>query len=303
MSQAIEQNNQLCEQSQRLLDGPLKHARAAALALALVPVAVVSATAVSDVSCPSAGICGIVFSDTNGNGVQDAGEPAFEGATVSVVGATCPDPLNPGPGDICPVETDSSGFYYFPLPPGTYEISVQIPNDTQASPSNVGDDRYDSDGVSDGGGNSVASVTLNSSNNNTSSTTDFGFTTSGFTNPGTGTPGYWKNHPEAWPVASITIGGVTYTKAQAIAILGTPVTKDKTYTMFASLVSALLNVTIGNDSTCVSDAISKGQEWMTKYGPAGSGVAASSYAWKVGEPVHRLMDNYNNGMLCAPHRE
>ena len=42
---------------------------------------------------------------------------------------------------------------------------------------------------------------------------------------------------------------------------------------------------------------------MGTYGPVGSKVAASSYAWKVGEPLHRLMDNYNNGMLCAPHRD
>ena len=44
---------------------------------------------------------------------------------------------------------------------------------------------------------------------------------------------------------------------------------------------------------------------MAKYGPVAidKAVAASSYAWKVGEPIHRQMDNYNNGMLCAPHRE
>ena len=69
--------------------------------------------------------------------------------------------------------------------------------------------------------------------------------------------------------------------------------------MFASLVSAMLNVQVGNDST----AIGAGNAWMAAYGPAGKGVAASSYAWKIGEPVHRQMDNYNNGMLCAPHRD
>ena len=82
-----------------------------------------------------------------------------------------------------------------------------------------------------------------------------------------------------------------YTKAQAIAILGTPVTKDKTYTMFSSLVPAMLNVAIGNDTTCVTKAIEDGNAWMatSAYGPVGRGVAASSYAWKVGEPLHRQM--------------
>lgn len=81
--------------------------------------------------------------------------------------------------------------------------------------------------------------------------TDFGFTQSAVTNPGTGTPGYWKNHPEAWPVQTITIGTTTYTKAQAIALLE-QVGKDKTLTMFSSLVPAILNVTLGNDSSCVA---------------------------------------------------
>ena len=45
---------------------------------------------------------------------------------------------------------------------------------------------------------------------------------------------------------------------------------------------------------------------MKTYGPLSDdtkSVHAASYAWKVGEPLHRLMDNYNNGMLCAPHRD
>ena len=134
------------------------------------------------------------------------------------------------------------------------------------------------------------------------SNTDFGFTNSAVTNPGTGTPGYWKNHPEAWPVQTITVGTTTYTKAQAIALLE-QVGKDKTLTMFSSLVPAMLNVAIGNDSSCVSSTIAQAQVWMTNYGPVGSSVHASSFAWKLGEPLHRLMDNYNNGMLCAPHRD
>ncbi len=34
--------------------------------------------------------------------------------------------------------------------------------------------------------------------------------------------------------------------------------------------------------------------------PGWDRLRASSYAWKVGEPLHREMDNYNNGM-CARH--
>jgi len=278
------------EQTQQLLHGPLKHARTAALALALVPLAAVAVTTQTSEPCPSAGICGIVFNDANNNGIQDAGEEPIEGAVVTV--ETENGTLTGG--------TDSSGVWYFPLPPGTYEVSVQIPPGTQTSPSNVGsDDTTDSDGVSDGLGNSVATVTLTGGED---SSTDFGFWTPPGAQPGAGTPGYWKNHPEAWPVETITVGGVVYTKAQALEWLE-KVGKDKTITMFSSLVPAKLNVLIGNDSSCVASTIVLADAWMAANGPVGSDVHAASVAWKLGEPLHRQMDNYNNGMLCAPHRE
>ena len=67
--------SELTEKSQQLLHGPLKHARTAALAMALMPLAAVAAsTVVTSESCPSAGICGVVYYDENNNGIQDATE-------------------------------------------------------------------------------------------------------------------------------------------------------------------------------------------------------------------------------------
>ena len=120
--------------------------------------------------------------------------------------------------------------------------------------------------------------------------------------PGTGTPGYWMNHPEAWPVEWLSIGGIVYTKDDAIAIMKMPTSTDMTYVMFQHLVAAELNVLIGNAAGCISGTISQAQDWMTIY-PLGSGVAARSAAWKVGEPFKNLLDDYNNGLLCAPHRD
>ena len=77
--------------------------------------------------------------------------------------------------------------------------------------------------------------------------------------------------------------------------------------MFSSLVSAMLNVMIGNDGSCVNSTIATAQIWMQAppagYGPVGSNVAGSSYAWSIGEPLQYQMDSYNNGLLCAPHRQ
>lgn len=280
----------LQEQTQHLLQGPLQHIRTAALAAALLPLASVVAAPASaqSVACASAGTSGTVWNDTNRNGLQDAGEYGISGAVVSIAGEW-PQV----------VATDVEGTFYYSPSDGPNVIAVQIPPGTEASPVDVGDnDAIDSDGVPDGLGNSVATVIYTGS---VDCTTDFGFFVSTVSQPGTGTPGYWKNHPEAWPVTEVTVGGVTYSLSEAIALLETP-GKDRTVTMFSSLVPAMLNVAAGNDPSCVTSTIEAAQEWMTKYGPAGRGVHAASYAWKIGEPLHRLLDNYNNGMLCAPHR-
>jgi hypothetical protein len=276
------------EQSRQLMDGPLKHIRVAALAAALVPLAsVFAAPAAAQSACASGGVCGTVFNDTNGNNVQDAGDTGLGGVKVFIC-QICDGT------DTIETETAPDGSYYLG-DTGTWTVSVLIPTGYAAvTPDVCCNDAIDSDGVPDGSPYTVATAS--------GSSTDFGFTAASSPNPGTGTPGYWKNHPDAWPVSSITVGSVTYSKADAIKWLG-KVGKDKTTTMFSSLVPAMLNVLIGNDGSCVNAAIAAGNAWMAINGPVGSNVAASSYAWSVGEPTHQTLDAYNNGLLCAPHRQ
>lgn len=229
-----------------------------------------------------------VWIDANHDGIQDPGETGVAGASVSLNGGA-------------PVATGAAGDYLFSgLCAGSYQVCVAVPPGYEATAANQGaNDAVDSDGSSDGQGNSCATVALG--NDETNRTIDFGFFQTP-QQPGTGTPGYWRNHPDAWPAPSITIGGVVYTRSQAIAWIDSP-DGDKTVTMFRSLVAAKLNVLIGNDASCVASTIAAADAWMATYGPVGSGVRASSTAWKIGEPLYRLLDNYNNGMLCAPARE
>jgi len=301
-------------ETQQLLNGPLKHVKAAALAAVLVPLASLAAAtpASAQTVCQSAGtVCGFVWNDTNKNGVQDAGETGIEGAKVTVTVGS----------DTLTWDTGPDGYYYFNVPDGTYTISVTPPLGFQPSPDHQGtDSTTDSNGVPDGLGNSVATDVPVVGPENPD--TDFGFFVKAVLNPGTGTPGYWKNHPDAWPVSTITVGGVTYTKDQAIYWLG-KVGKDKSVTMFSSLVPAMLNVLIGNDSSCVASTIEAANTWMATH-PVGSNVPASSTAWSgegvqapqtdsptmdlmmtpmSGQAMHEQMDNYNNGRLCAPHRQ
>ena len=76
---------ELREKTQRLLQGSLKHVRAAGLAAALVPLAAVAVSTAAGQECSSAGlVCGFVWNDTNRNGLQDAGEPIIENAVVTM---------------------------------------------------------------------------------------------------------------------------------------------------------------------------------------------------------------------------
>jgi len=293
MSEQVTQNA-VQEQTQKLIDGPLKHIRAAALAAALLPLASFAATPASaQNACPSGGVCGTVFSDTNGNGIQDAGESGIGGATV-VLCQICDG------SDNSPTETASDGTFSFSVPDsGTYTIAVLIPPDTKVSPPNVCcDDTVDSDGVPN---NKGYSVVTNVPAPFTGTDVDFGFIPMATSSPGTGTPGYWKNHPEAWPTEPIMVGGKPYTAATAIPLLS-KAGKDKSLTMFASLVSAVLNGAIGNNTTCVDDTIKAANAWQASY-PPGSNVAGGSAAWAIGDPLHITLDNYDNGLLCAPHRQ
>jgi hypothetical protein len=263
--------------------------KAAGLVALLVPLASIGVAQAEPRECQSGGaVCGVVWNDLNNNGLREAGEPVIANAVVTLGGSS--------------TSTDGTGYYQFEFQgAGTFQVSVMVPPGMRISPDNVGDDdTIDSDGVTDNLGNSVATLVL-AEDFPFSRDTDFGFSVSPVQNPGTGTPGYWSNHPEAWP-AGITIGGDYYTRDQAIAWIQKS-GKDRTTTMFASLASAKLNVQIGNDASCVQRTIDEADAWMDTYGPVGSGVHAASLAWKVGEPLHRLMDNYNNGMLCAPHRD
>jgi hypothetical protein len=129
---------------------------------------------------------------------------------------------------------------------------------------------------------------------------------------GTGTPGYWKNHPDAWPVDGITIGGVYWCKDDAIAIMDQPVKGNKVITLFKALVAAKLNRWNGCSFKCVYCCVSAGDWWMGEYGyeydngnVSLSTVHANSNEWTCpGENIYFCLDDYNNGLLpCAQSRD
>jgi hypothetical protein len=252
-------------------------------------------------------LCGFVWTDTNGDGIQnddpdsDGGngdQSGIDGVNVSLLGW---DSTTSQWDSVADTLTKDGGYYSFNVPDGgVYKVVVAVPTGTEPTLTGQGiDSSIDSDGVSDTLGSAVEVCLGEALPCVPSQQSDFGFsTTTKVSSPGTGTPGYWKNHTEVW--TGVTIGGVDYTADQASALMG-KVSKDKTYSLFSQLVAAKLNVAIGNDDSCIAATIATADAWMSLH-PVGSGVTASSTAWQQIAQSHKDLDDYNNGRLCAPHR-
>lgn len=112
------------------------------------------------------------------------------------------------------------------------------------------------------------------------------------------TQGYWKNHPEAWPVEEIPIGGAVYTRAEALVILSTPPAHgDATYILAHQLIAAKLNILNGADGADISDTIDAADAWLAA-NPLGSRPKADR---KSGIALAETLDRYNNGLIGPGH--
>jgi hypothetical protein len=115
------------------------------------------------------------------------------------------------------------------------------------------------------------------------------------------TQGFWKNHAEDWAVTSLTLGTVTYTQAQLLAILNQPVKGNGLVSLAHQLIAAKLNVANGATCNTVVKLISDADKIIGALvvPPVGSGSLSTS---SVGTLVTGL-DNFNNGLLanCPGH--
>jgi hypothetical protein len=67
--------------------------------------------------------------------------------------------------------------------------------------------------------------------------------------------GYWRNHPNAWPVTSLILGTVTYQAAELMAILENPAQGNGLIILAHQLIAAKLNIANGADPTAVQQTL------------------------------------------------
>jgi fibro-slime domain-containing protein/uncharacterized repeat protein (TIGR01451 family) len=97
-------------------------------------------------------------------------------------------------------------------------------------------------------------------------------------------PGYWKNHPEDWPVTFVVIGGIEYDKSQAMTILGYGGSDAATH-LARQLIATKLNLLVGGDPAIVP-AADAADAFLVEH-PAGSnpGGAARDQAEALKAPL------------------
>jgi hypothetical protein len=132
------------------------------------------------------------------------------------------------------------------------------------------------------------------------------------TGSGTGTPGYWKNHPDAWDGITLVLWcgkdrdrAVPFEKSGVLQILDSPVQNDKWRTLFKAWAAAVLNVEVNNNCAPVCDYAGSGDinltsvnDWLCDNMDERP-VKANDDEWQYshGEAQYECLDDYNNGYL------
>ena len=113
--------------------------------------------------------------------------------------------------------------------------------------------------------------------------------------------GYWKNHPEAWPVTELQLGNTTYTQDQLLAILREPVRGNGILILAKQEIAAKLNIANGADGSCVQQTLADADALIGDLviPPIGDGYLSPRNV----QPTAGILGDFNEGGLCAPSCE
>ena len=116
--------------------------------------------------------------------------------------------------------------------------------------------------------------------------------------------GFWKNHPDAWPVNSLTLGSQTYTQAELLSLFDTPVRGDASVILAYQLIAAKLNIANGSNPTPISATITDADQLLSGFtGKLPYHVRPSSGTGQAMVHAATVLQSYNNGELtpnCTP---
>jgi hypothetical protein len=126
------------------------------------------------------------------------------------------------------------------------------------------------------------------------------------------TQGYWKTHggtqpniPNTWPVDTLTIGGIAYTKAELIAIMKAPTAGNGIMSLVQQLIAAKLNVLSGADDSSIFQAIINADNMIDAAGgkivPPYTKPTSPFLAPAVTSALNTALTNFNAGVTGPGH--
>jgi hypothetical protein len=110
--------------------------------------------------------------------------------------------------------------------------------------------------------------------------------------------GYWKNHPDEWPVIQLLLGNNAYDKEQLLSILHQPVRGNGLVLLAHQLIAAKLNIANGADTSCIEQTLADADALIGDLlvPPIGDGYLRPGDVSALAD----ILDDYNEGALCAP---
>ena len=110
--------------------------------------------------------------------------------------------------------------------------------------------------------------------------------------------GYWKNHPDQWPVIQLLLGNNAYDKEQLLSILRQPVRGNGLVLLAHQLIAAKINSANGADASCIEQTLSDADALIGDLlvPPVGDGYLRPGDVSGLVD----ILDGYNEGALCAP---
>ena len=109
------------------------------------------------------------------------------------------------------------------------------------------------------------------------------------------TVGYWRNHPNAWPVGTLALGGRMYSKAQLLSILQQPVQGNGLVSLARQTIATKLNRANGASELDVESALTVSDALIGArvIPPIGAAFADPGLT----APTTQVLDDFNNGIV------
>jgi hypothetical protein len=115
--------------------------------------------------------------------------------------------------------------------------------------------------------------------------------------------GFWKTHPDAWPVDELELGDDSYAMAELLELLWTPPRGDASLILAHQLIAAELNVAAGVDPGEAATAIEEAHALLDRPGRLPLGVRPSSPDGRSMTRVAEILTAFNEGAFtgdCEP---